>query len=249
MKTFAFSLLRLLQFLACSASAQYEKDSIVAAIGSSVLLPGMDKGFSSLQWDFSKPGKILPILDYNEGHQETCNLYKNRVELNKSDGSLLLKDVREGDTGRYKVTVDLDPIRTRIVTLTVFDPLPTPTISSNYSLEHHTVMLNCVVQRGKAHSVQWTKGRLALPAHERHWMSEDNRTLFIWNARKSDSGYYTCTVVNPVGQNNTTYQLSIKSYGPNSRGQFALVPAIVVCLAMLLGVIACHRVRRCYNTV
>ncbi|XP_059495532.1 CD48 antigen-like isoform X3 [Stegostoma tigrinum] len=158
MEGFGFSL-RLLQFLACSASAQHVKDSIVAITGSSVLLPGTDKGFGSLQWEFSKPGKILPILDYIGGHQQAYDQYKNRIELNKSDGTLLLKDVREGDTGRYKMTVDLDPIRTRIVTLRVFDPLSRPTVFCNGSLDGSPVLLICTVERGRADTIHWSRGQ------------------------------------------------------------------------------------------
>ncbi|GCC31337.1 hypothetical protein chiPu_0009794, partial [Chiloscyllium punctatum] len=126
--------------------AQHLKDSMVAATGAPVRFPGTDEEFSSLHWEFSTSSKTLPIVDYNEGHQHTFDPYEGRVELNKSDGSLLLKDVREADTGNYRRIVNSR--RTRMVTLTVIDPLSTSTISSNCSLEHLPVTLNRVVHGG-----------------------------------------------------------------------------------------------------
>ncbi|XP_059495531.1 hepatic and glial cell adhesion molecule-like isoform X2 [Stegostoma tigrinum] len=231
MEGFGFSL-RLLQFLACSASAQHVKDSIVAITGSSVLLPGTDKGFGSLQWEFSKPGKILPILDYIGGHQQAYDQYKNRIELNKSDGTLLLKDVREGDTGRYKMTVDLDPIRTRIVTLRVFDPLSRPTVFCNGSLDGSPVLLICTVERGRADTIHWSRGDFRLLHDERYRMSKDNSTVIIQSAQESDSGNYTCTVENPVSQSKNSCQLFFKSQRPRVRLGLHMA-GVLLCLVIV----------------
>ncbi|XP_072405906.1 hepatic and glial cell adhesion molecule-like isoform X1 [Chiloscyllium punctatum] len=219
MRMFAFCLLRALQVLSHSASAQHEKNSLVVATGSSILFPGTDKGFSNVQWEFSKPLKVLPILDYNEGHQHIYDHYLNRVELNETDGSLLLKDVSEWDTGKYKMTVDLDPFRTRVIILTVYDPLSQPTIFCNGSLEKPPLMLVCAVEKGRAYTVHWSRGEFTLPHDEHYWLSEDNRTLIIQSVQESDSGNYTCTVENPVSKGKNTCRLIFTNYESFGRSE------------------------------
>ncbi|XP_043534023.1 hepatocyte cell adhesion molecule-like isoform X2 [Chiloscyllium plagiosum] len=242
MKMFAFCLLCALQVLSDSASAQHEKNSMVVATGSSILFPGTDKGFSNVQWEFSKPLQILPILDYNEGHQNIYDQYLNRVELNETDGSLLLKDVREWDTGKYKMTVDLDPSRTRVITLTVHDPLSQPTIFCNGSLEKPPLMLVCAVEKGRAYTVHWSRGEFTLPHNEHYWLSEDNRTLIIQSVQESDSGNYTCTVENPVSKGKNTCWLFFKSQ--QSRTRLGLILAGVLCLTVVVLITVLVRLRK-----
>ncbi|XP_067865682.1 carcinoembryonic antigen-related cell adhesion molecule 1-like isoform X3 [Heterodontus francisci] len=243
MTPFLLCFLRILQLLTDSVSAQVVKDSMVTATGSSILFPGTDKGFSYLHWEFSDSSRTVPILDYGGTYQLIHDQYQNRIEFSKSNGSLLLKDLHETDTGRYKMTVDLEPNRTRILTLTVFDPLSIPSISSYFSLENHTVVLSCAVQRGRASSILWTRGGVTLPADQRYWLSDGNRTLLIRNAQKSDSGSYTCTVANPVSQNNTTYLLFVNGHESNPRARFGLIPAAIVCMMVFLlyPVLGCAR--------
>ncbi|XP_038672984.1 cell adhesion molecule 2-like [Scyliorhinus canicula] len=130
--------------------------------------------------------------------------------------------------------VDLDPSRTRILTLTVLDPLSIPHISRYGSLESHTITLICEVQSGIANSIRWTRGGLALPDDERYWLSEGNSTLTISNAQESDSGYYTCTFSNLVSQSNNSYQLSI-SHEVKRRRYYALIPVAIMLVLCLLA--------------
>ncbi|XP_072405907.1 hepatic and glial cell adhesion molecule-like isoform X2 [Chiloscyllium punctatum] len=242
MRMFAFCLLRALQVLSHSASAQHEKNSLVVATGSSILFPGTDKGFSNVQWEFSKPLKVLPILDYNEGHQHIYDHYLNRVELNETDGSLLLKDVSEWDTGKYKMTVDLDPFRTRVIILTVYDPLSQPTIFCNGSLEKPPLMLVCAVEKGRAYTVHWSRGEFTLPHDEHYWLSEDNRTLIIQSVQESDSGNYTCTVENPVSKGKNTCRLIFTSQ--QSRTRLGLILTGVLCLTVVVLITVLERLRK-----
>ncbi|XP_072331489.1 hepatic and glial cell adhesion molecule-like isoform X2 [Scyliorhinus torazame] len=235
MTIFILFFLHLSQLQPGSFSAQVTRNSWVAATGSSILLPGTDKEFANLHWEFSNPSRTLPILDCGKDYQEIYDQYKTRVELNKSDGSLLLKDLHEADSGKYKITVDLDPSRTRILTLTVLDPLSIPHISGNGSLESHTITLICVVQSGIANSVRWTRGGLALPDDERYWLSEGNSTLTISNAQESDTGYYTCTFSNLVSQSNNSYQLTVK--GHEIRTHLGLILPFGLCASVFLLVL------------
>ncbi|XP_078073560.1 hepatic and glial cell adhesion molecule-like [Mustelus asterias] len=233
MTIFILSFLQLFQLPTASSSAQMVKNSLVAASGSSILFPGTDEGFDDLHWEFSS--KLLPILDYGKGYEEIYDQYKTRVGFSKSNGSLLLKDLHEADSGNYKMTVDLDPSRTRILTLAVLDPLSTPNIFRNGSIESGTVTLICVVQSGRANSVRWTRGGLALPDDERYWLLEDNSTLTISSVQASDSGYYTCTFENLVSRSNNSYQLTIK--GLASRTHLGIILAVGVCVPLFLFVL------------
>ncbi|XP_060707068.1 carcinoembryonic antigen-related cell adhesion molecule 1-like isoform X2 [Hemiscyllium ocellatum] len=215
---------------------------MVVATGSSILFPGTDKGFSNVQWEFSKPLKVLPILDYSEGHRHIYDQYLNRVELNETDGSLLLKDVREWDTGKYRMTVDLDPSRTRVNTLTAYDPLSQPTVFCNGSLEKPPLMLVCAVERGRAYTVHWSRGEFMLPHNERYRLSEDNRTLIIQSVQESDSGNYTCTVENPVSQSKNTCWLFFESQ--QSRTRFGLILAGILCLTVVVLITVLVRLQK-----
>ncbi|XP_041068028.1 carcinoembryonic antigen-related cell adhesion molecule 1-like isoform X2 [Carcharodon carcharias] len=204
---------------------------MVAATGSSVLFPGTDREFHNLHWEFSNPSRTLPILDYGVDYEQIYDQYKNRIEFRKSNGFLLLKDLHKEDTGKYKMTADLDPTRTRILTLTVYDPLSTPQITRNDSLEKNMIILSCTVQSGTASSIWWTRGGLALPDDERYFLSADNSTLTIRNVEESDSGYYNCTIENPVSRESNSYQLSIKDRDP--RGRHGLILAVGLNVPML----------------
>uniref|UniRef100_UPI00398E6313 hepatic and glial cell adhesion molecule-like isoform X7 n=1 Tax=Pristiophorus japonicus TaxID=55135 RepID=UPI00398E6313 len=229
------------RILTLEVFAQMVKDSMVAATGSSIRFPGTDKGFTEFNWEFSDSSRTVPIMEYTKKHHIIFEQYSNRVEFSKSNGSLLLKDLQQTDTGRYKLTVDLDPHRTRILTLEVFDPLSKPAISCNFSLENHTVALSCEVQRGRASSILWTRGGVVLPADQRYWLSDGNTTLIIRNAQKSDSGTYTCTVTNPVSQTNNTYHLTIMGHESSSRAHLGLIPFVLLLCVTVIAILVCAR--------
>ncbi|XP_059826723.1 CD48 antigen-like [Hypanus sabinus] len=234
MKTLSCSLFCLWQLLSQWSAAQAVSHSMVAATGSSVQFPGTDKEFEILNWAFSNPTIALPIIEVRRGPPIIFEKYKNRIKVNTSDGSLVLYIVKKADSGQYKMTVDLDPKRTRILTLQVFDPLSTPSISSNFS-ENGTAVLSCTVQRGVATSIRWTRGGVVLPVDQRQSLSDENVTLTIWKTQESDSGYYTCTMENQVSCTNSTYQLIIKDREAHYRARYGLFPAVLlVCTSVLV---------------
>ncbi|XP_067830146.1 CD48 antigen-like isoform X2 [Heptranchias perlo] len=201
---------------------------MVAATGTSVQFSGTDEGFTDFYWEFSNSSKSFLIIEYAKNvHSTIFEKYVNRVEFSRTDGSFMLKDVHEADTGNYKMAVDLDPKKTKILSLTVIDPLSTPSISSNCSSKSSTVVLSCMEQRGRASSVLWTRRGAELPANQHYWLSDGNRTLTIWNAKESDIGYYTCSVANPVSRNVSSYQLSIKCLESKPRARHGLIAAVL----------------------
>lgn len=79
------------------------------AVGSSVLLPGLDNvtHSSSMHWEFLNGSGPHTILQHHGGaHAPTIHApYAGRAIFHPSNGSLLLEDVQESDSGTYRVTV------------------------------------------------------------------------------------------------------------------------------------------------
>ncbi|XP_053931138.1 uncharacterized protein LOC128853109 isoform X2 [Cuculus canorus] len=83
----------------------------VTAVGSSVLLPGPDNitHIDSTRWEFLNGTSSNTILQYYRGsHKQAIHApYTGRAIFHPSNGSLLLEDVQESDSGIYKVTVNV----------------------------------------------------------------------------------------------------------------------------------------------
>lgn len=81
-----------------------------AAVGSSVLLPGLAEAAhsNSMRWEFLTGSGPQTILQHNGGAQAP-NIhppFAGRATFHPSNGSLLLEDVQESDSGTYRVTVN-----------------------------------------------------------------------------------------------------------------------------------------------
>lgn len=80
-----------------------------AAVGSSVLLPGLDNvtHSDSVQWEFRNGSGSHTILQHHGGaHPPAIHApYAGRAVFHPSNGSLTLEDVQESDSGTYRVTV------------------------------------------------------------------------------------------------------------------------------------------------
>lgn len=80
-----------------------------AAVGSSVLLPGPGNvtHVYATRWEFLDGASSRAILQYQGGshHPAIHAPYTGRAVFHPSNGSLLLEDLRESDSGVYKVTV------------------------------------------------------------------------------------------------------------------------------------------------
>lgn len=80
----------------------------VAMVGSSVLLAGPLNItlIHSIRWEYLNGTASHTILQY-ERHNLTIHMpYTARAHLHASNGSLLLEDLQESDSGIYRVTVN-----------------------------------------------------------------------------------------------------------------------------------------------
>ena len=79
--------------------------------------------------------------------------------------------------------------------------LPRPVITSNNSnpWEHEgTVVLTCGPETQNT-SYMWWISNQSLPKSTRLELSEDKRTLIVFNVTRKDTGPYVCKARNPVG--------------------------------------------------
>ncbi|XP_032871963.1 carcinoembryonic antigen-related cell adhesion molecule 5-like [Amblyraja radiata] len=153
-------------------------------------------------------------------------VYKSRVDLDITSGSLTLKSVNESDNGDYTVSVFAvgGAQDTATITLQAFEPVSQPVITSNDTrpVEHNdTVTLECVAV-GTDVSYAWSSNGLTLSPGGRLVLSNGNRTLTISGVLRSDKEF-TCTGSNPVNTNTSDPFLLDVSYGPESV-QISVIP-------------------------
>lgn len=83
----------------------------VVVVGSSVLLAGPADAvhIHSAQWEYLNGTVSRAIVQYNEGSHNVAihPPYVGRALFHPSNGSLLLEDLQESDSGIYKVTFNL----------------------------------------------------------------------------------------------------------------------------------------------
>ncbi|XP_072331515.1 uncharacterized protein [Scyliorhinus torazame] len=210
------------------------------AVGSSVLLPGFtDQHFQNVdhvKWTFSQ----TRILNYDEATQTATfiNSYKNRCTFYRSNGSLLLRNITRNDEGRYEVQINLNEIRSRMIQLKVFEPVSEPLIFSNSTYVDTTIGLACQVSAKNVSSVLWWKDGKVITNDQRYQLTEDNWTMVIKKAIKSDCGVYTCTVENAVSKKNTSHSLAIYGLPPLIHHTMVLsIVALISATAIFFGII------------
>ncbi|XP_061244376.1 carcinoembryonic antigen-related cell adhesion molecule 7-like isoform X2 [Bos javanicus] len=118
------------------------------------------------------------------------------------NGTLLIQNVTQKDTGSYTLLVTKDDLQTERQTghLHILPVLPRPVITSNNSKpwEHQdTVVLTCGPETQNT-SYMWWISNQSLPNSTRLELSEDKRTLTVFNVTRNDTGPYVCEAWNPV---------------------------------------------------
>ncbi|XP_055268057.1 carcinoembryonic antigen-related cell adhesion molecule 1 isoform X2 [Moschus berezovskii] len=118
------------------------------------------------------------------------------------NGTLLIQNVTQKDTGSYMLLVTKVDLQTETKTghLNVYPVLPTPVITSNNSRpwEHEdTVVLTCGAETRNT-SYTWWINNQSLPNSTRLELSEDKRTLTVFTVTRNDTGPYVCEARNPV---------------------------------------------------
>uniref|UniRef100_A0A4W2EB32 Carcinoembryonic antigen-related cell adhesion molecule 7-like n=1 Tax=Bos indicus x Bos taurus TaxID=30522 RepID=A0A4W2EB32_BOBOX len=118
------------------------------------------------------------------------------------NGTLLIQNVTQKDTGSYMLLVTKDDLQTERQTgqIHVHPVLPTPVITSNNSKpwEHKdTVVLTCGPETQNT-SYMWWISNQSLPKSTRLKLSEDKRTLTVFSVTRKEKGPYVCETRNLV---------------------------------------------------
>ncbi|NWX88969.1 CEAM5 protein, partial [Nothoprocta pentlandii] len=184
-----------------------------AAVGSSVLLPVPDNvtQMHSVQWEYLNGTESHAILQHYRGsHSPTiCAPYAGRAIFHPSNGSLLLEDVQESDSGIYKVTLNLEERESLQIQLEVLKPVSPPRLRSSDPVAESTIELLCNVAEGKVDTITWKKDGQPLPPDGGFSLSSSISVLYLRKAQKSDCGSYSCNASNGISWQEASLNVTI----------------------------------------
>ncbi|NXW63545.1 HECA2 protein, partial [Eurystomus gularis] len=184
-----------------------------AAVGSSVLLPGPDNvtRIYSTRWEYLNGTSSRTILQYYRGSHNSAvrTPYTGRAIFHPSNGSLLLEDVQESDSGVYKVTVNLGARESLKILLEVLKPVTRPRLWSSAVLAQATGEVLCEVVQGKVDIVSWKKDGQPLPPDRVFHLSDSLSVLYLRSAKKSDCGSYSCNASNGISWEETSLNVTV----------------------------------------
>ncbi|NXY84708.1 HECA2 protein, partial [Alcedo cyanopectus] len=166
-----------------------------AAVGSSVLLPGPDNftHIYSMCWQYLNGSSSHTILWHHRGSPkpEVHPSYTGRAIFHPSNGSLLLEDVQESDSGIYKVTVSCSGRESLQILLDVLKPVSHPRLWSRALVAQAPGEVLCEVAEGKVDTITWKKDGQPLPTDGVFRPSDGLSVLYLRPAKKSDCGSYS----------------------------------------------------------
>ncbi|KYO45029.1 hypothetical protein Y1Q_0007340 [Alligator mississippiensis] len=234
-----------------SAEAAGITDQKTSAVGSSVLLiaPDSIKDVNYIQWEYIHGSSTHFIVQYYKD-SSAPTIYEHfagRVDFISSNGSLLLKELQEADSGIYKATVNLIESDARKTILTVIKPLSEPQVWCNSSLAGFPIKIVCDVQEGKVDMFSWEKEGGPLPPERCYQLSKNRSVLHIMKGEKSDCGSYSCNVSNEISWNETSLNLTIIGVSSSlEHAQTMSGVALVFALVAVLGftMLLCQSAKR-----
>ncbi|NXS63177.1 CD48 protein, partial [Brachypteracias leptosomus] len=185
----------------------------VAAVGSSVLLPGPGNvtHIYSTQWEHLNGSSSSTILQYHRGSQHPAihTPYMGRAVFHPSNGSLLLENLQESDSGIYKVTVNLGARESLKILLEVLKPLPRPRLWSSSLVARASGEVLCEVGQGKVDTISWKKDGQPLPSDGVFSLSACLSVLYLRSVKKSDCGFYSCNASNGISWGEASLNVTV----------------------------------------
>ncbi|NXI69782.1 HECA2 protein, partial [Anseranas semipalmata] len=185
----------------------------VAMVGSSVLLagPGDIAHIHSARWEYLNGTISRAILQYDEGsHNMAIHApYVGRALFHPSNGSLLLEDLQERDSGVYKVTINLAERESLKILLDVLKPVSRPRLWSSGLVAKASGEVLCEVAEGRVDTVTWKKDGQTLPLGRGFFLSGSLSILHLRTAKKSDCGSYSCNASNGISWQETSLNVTV----------------------------------------
>ncbi|XP_031450225.1 hepatocyte cell adhesion molecule-like isoform X2 [Phasianus colchicus] len=189
----------------------------LAAEGSSVMMhaPAISN-VNVTEWECIKGSKVEFILQYYASSQSPViyAAYKDRVVFYQTNGSLLLQQLQEADSGVYKATVDLMQDRARTTILEVIKPVPQPKLLKSSNLNSSLIKLICLLPNGTVAAVSWKKDGHSLTPQNYYQLTQNSTELWIRKGEKSNCGSYSCNVSNAISWEEATFKLTIAGLSP-----------------------------------
>nr|XP_058136302.1 LOW QUALITY PROTEIN: carcinoembryonic antigen-related cell adhesion molecule 8-like [Dasypus novemcinctus] len=161
--------------------------------------------------------KILSLITNNQ--QITQGPAHSGRETIYPNGSLLIKNVTQNDSGIYHLRIIDTNFDSHSASgqIRVYPALPTPFITSNTSdpVEGQgSVSLTCEPENHNT-TYRWSMNNQSLPDSARLQLSLDNRILTIHNVTRKDTGPYECETWNTVSaRRSDPFTLKV-FYGPD----------------------------------
>uniref|UniRef100_A0A8C3MD53 Uncharacterized protein n=1 Tax=Geospiza parvula TaxID=87175 RepID=A0A8C3MD53_GEOPR len=178
------------------------------AVGSSVLLPGPDNTThsNSMCWEFLNGTGPQPIVQHRgEAHASAIHApYAGRAIFHPSNGSLLLQDAQESDSGTYRVTVNTGDGKSQEIQLEVLREWRVWEGGAGRWIQAESVCpwtksqgkgVICEVADGRVDTITWKKDGQPLLPDRVSQLSSSHSVLYLRPAKKSDCGSYSCNGV------------------------------------------------------
>ncbi|KAG3256123.1 carcinoembryonic antigen-related cell adhesion molecule 6-like [Ictidomys tridecemlineatus] len=143
------------------------------------------------------------IVSYsNLTHSATPGLAFSGRETVYPNGSLLFVNLKKEDTGFYTLQTTTDNFDAEVATgeFRVHEKLPKPNITINNSQPmegEDSLALMCEPEIHYA-TYLWKIKNQTIPDGDRLKLSNNNRTLTLFNVTRNDTGPYECETQNPV---------------------------------------------------
>ncbi|XP_073216823.1 cell adhesion molecule DSCAML1-like isoform X2 [Lepidochelys kempii] len=201
-------------------------------VGSSVLLTALPTDdqtvIDHIQWEYIN-STVSDIVDYyGTGSKPTIyKAYEERI-IFYSNGSLLLKNVQETDSGTYRATINLNKIEARETTLFVLEPISKTQLQINSTVAGSSIELSCKVLVGKVQAIDWKKDGKPLPRNRCYWFSENFSLLYIPEAQKSDCGSFSCNASSDINWQETSVNLTIEGIMPSLKHALKISTVVLV---------------------
>ncbi|NXQ52816.1 CD48 protein, partial [Anthoscopus minutus] len=184
----------------------------IAAVGSSVLLPGLGNSTHghSMLWEFLNGSGPLPILQQRPGAPGPAihAPYAGRALFHPANGSLLLEDVRESDSGTYRVSAGDG--KSLEMLLEVLQPVSRPRLRSSPLLARAAGRVVCEVAEGRVDSITWRKDGQPLPPGRVSQEPSGRSVLHLSPAESSDCGSYSCNASNGISWQETSLKVTVE---------------------------------------
>ncbi|NWI46471.1 CD48 protein, partial [Picathartes gymnocephalus] len=185
-----------------------------STVGSSVLLPGLDNitQSHSTHWEFLNGISPRSILQHQGGAQAPAihSPYAGRVLFHPSNGSLLLEDVQESDSGTYRVTVNAGEGKSLEIQLEVLQLMSRPRLRTSSLLARAPGQVVCEVAEGRVDTITWKKDGQPLPPDRVSQLSGSRSVLYLRPAKKSDCSSYSCNASNGISWQETSLNVTVE---------------------------------------